>query len=501
MKKSVFILSVIFLSGCAVGPKFQTPSTAAVQSYTSRQLPNKTESAPISGGASQSFAPGKELSRQWWKIFGSDKLNNAIDYALANSQTLAAAQASLLQAQEIANAQAGLVLYPQAGADLFSSRQKVSGAASGQGSDITNIYSLHSASVSVSYLFDFFGAGRKSLEALRSGVDYQKFQLEAARLSLASNIAMTVVQEVFLRHQISAYKDIIESQEKQLEMLNRQFELGGSSRADVLAQQASLGRNQAVLPAFEKELGQVRNRLAILCGIMPSDEKNIPNFGVTDLILPREIPVSLPSSLAHRRPDIQASEALAKAACAQAGVAAANMYPQIILSASYGPQANDFAGLFDSNNNIWSVAAGLTQPVFNGGQLRAKRRAAGAAYDQAIAQYRQTVLSAFGDVADVLLALESDAGALKAQVAAESAAQESFQLRKKQFEAGAISYNIVLEADQQYQQALTGRIAAQAARFSDTIALFAALGGGWDNQEAKANDKTNSKDQLPMIKQ
>jgi NodT family efflux transporter outer membrane factor (OMF) lipoprotein len=424
---------------------------------------------------------GEEIPAQWWKLFRSVKLNDVIHAALDGSPTVAAAQATLRQAQEVLNARTGTVYYPSVNANYSYSRQRTSLAAAGISGGKGSIFDLHNASVDVSYLLDIFGGGRRELEALKSQVDYQRFQLEAAYLTLSSNVVTTVVKEASLREQSQAMRDILATQEKALGMLEKQLALGGVARSDVLAQRTQVEQTRSLLPGIEKELSQTRHYLAVLTGRLPSESGSLPEFSLADLVLPVELPVSIPSSLARQRPDIRAAEALLHAASAQIGVATANLYPQITLSGSYGAQANSFQDLFNSNSLVWGVGAGLLQPVFQGGALRAQRRAAIAAYDQTAALYRQTILVSFQNVADVLLALETDAMALKSQAAAETAAHDSLSLSEKQFAVGAVNYLALLNAERQYQQARIGLIQAQAQRFSDTAALFQALGGGWWN--------------------
>jgi NodT family efflux transporter outer membrane factor (OMF) lipoprotein len=231
---------------------------------------------------------------------------------------------------------------------------------------------------------------------------------------------------------------------------------------------------------MEKQLAQTRHQLAVLVGRLPS-EADLPEFDLDDFQLPEELPVSLPSLLVRQRPDIRAAEEVIHAASAQVGVATANLYPQITLTASFGLEASTLGDLFSSGAAIWSLGGGLLQPIFHGGELTAKRRAAIAVYDQAAEQYRDTVLQAFQNVADVLRALAGDASTLKAQAEAEAVARDALDLTQKQFQLGAVSYLSLLNAERQYQQALLALVQAQAARFADTAALYQALGGGWWN--------------------
>ena len=471
------------LAGCAVGPDFRRPEPPAVSSYTQEALPEETAAAPVDGGASQRFVSGMEIAPQWWALFRSESLDRLIRQALADSPTLAAAEARLREAEENRRAQFGALL-PGVEGEASARRQKISGAAFGQAGGALGPFTLYNASVNVSYMLDLFGGTRRELEALGAQAEFERFQLEGAWLTLTANLVTTSVQEGALRAQIKAVREIAAAEEQQLALVERQFRLGAASRPDVLAQQAQVAQTRATLPSLEKQLAQTRHRLALLAGRFPGDAGTIPEFDLESLSLPQELPLSLPSSLARQRPDIRAAEELLHAASARIGVATANLYPQLTLTGSLGSEAGRIGDLFGSGTSVWGIGAGVLQPIFRGGELTARRRAAIAAYDQAEAQYRQTVLQAFQNVADVLRALEMDAQTLKAQADAEAAARASLDLVRHQFQLGAASYLALLNAERQHQQARIGLIQAQAARFSDTAALFQALGGGWWSRQS-----------------
>ena len=475
------VVAVSMLTGCAVGPDFRSPAAPETKSYTASPLLRETVSTPVVGGAAQLFATGKDIPEKWWELFHSEQLDRLIRQALADSPTLEAAQAALREAEENLRARTGTVYYPSADGGFTAGRNKFTGASFGQPDVSGSTFTLYNASVNVSYVLDVFGGGRRELEALKAQVDYQRFQLEGAYLALTSNIVTTAVNDASLRARIRATREIIDVQEKQLDIVERQFQLGAASRSDVLIQQAQLAQTRATLPPLEKELDQARHQLAVYIGRFPG-EAELPKFELDELKLPQELPVSLPSLLARQRPDIRAAEELLHAASAQIGVATANLYPQITLTASLGSEATQIQNLFAGGTSIWSLGAGLLQPIFRGGELTARRRAAIAAYDQALAQYRQTVLQAFQNVADVLRALETDARALKTQVDAETTAREALDITQSQFNLGAVRYLSMLVAVRQYQQARISLVQAQAARFADTAALFQALGGGWWNR-------------------
>ncbi len=467
------------LLGCAVGPDFRSPAAPAVQDYTAKALPAHSAEAPGIGGNAQRFAMGEQIPEQWWTLFRSDKLDRLIRMALAGNPTTAAAQAALRQARENYRAQYGASLFPAVDANLSAGREHAGGAAFGQSGGGGTTFDLFNASVSVSYTLDLFGGARRELEALQAQVDYQDYQLRGTYLTLASNVVTSAMLEASLRAQRQATHDILADQQQALVLVERQFQLGGISRADVLAQQTQLAQTQAALPPLEKALSQTRHLLAVLVGKFPSQAGALPEFDLQGLTLPATLPVSLPSTLVRQRPDIQAAEALLHAASAQVGVATANMYPRITLTAGYGSQSNKLGDLFSGDALIWNAGAGLLQPLFHFGELSAKRRAAVAAYDQSLALYHQTVLQAFLDVANTLRALESDARTLKARADVEKAAQDALEMTKNQFQLGAVSYLSLLDAQRQFQQARIGLIQAQATRFADTAALIQALGGGW----------------------
>jgi NodT family efflux transporter outer membrane factor (OMF) lipoprotein len=323
------------------------------------------------------------------------------------------------------------------------------------------------------------------LEGLAAAVDYQRYQVEATYLTLVGNVVTTAIREASLRAQLQATLEVLALQEKQLSVVESQFAAGAIARGAVLTQRTQLAQTRASVPPLEKALAQARHLLSALTGKLPS-EPGLPEFRLDSLQLPTELPVTLPSQLVRQRPDIRASEALLHEASAQIGVATANLFPQVTLSASLGSGSNQLSDLLRSSSVVWSVAAGLTQPIFNGGALQARKRAADAAYEQALAQYQSTVLGAFQSVADALRAIESDAQALQAQADAQALAREALDLTTRQYQLGAVSYLSLLDAQRTLQQTLIGLVQAQAARYADTAALFQALGGGWWDAQALA---------------
>jgi len=482
----VVAFACAFMAGCAVGPDYRAPEAPTVKEYTPEPLPSETVSASVAGGAAQRFVSDRDIPDQWWTLFRSEALDALIRKALTDSPTIAAAEARLREAEENLRARGGTVFFPSVDGSLSANRQKSTGASYGQPSAEANTFTLFNASVNVSYTLDIFGGNRRELEALRAQVDYQRFQLEAAHLALTSNIVTSAVLEASLRAQVQATQEIVEMLRKQLGLVSAKFELGGASRPDVLEQRTLLAQTLATLPPLEKELARTRHQLAVYAGSFPG-EGGLPEFRLEALELPVDVPVSVPSALVRQRPDIRASEELLHAACARVGVATANLYPKITLTGSLGSNAVRIEDLFTSGSSVWSLGAGLLQPLFRGGELSAKRRAAIAAHDQALAQYRETVLNSFRDVADTLRALDLDAQTLRAQADAEASARETLSSVESQFRIGSVNFLSLLVAQRQYQVARTNLIRARAARFADTAALFQALGGGWWNRGTAGN--------------
>jgi NodT family efflux transporter outer membrane factor (OMF) lipoprotein len=476
------------LTACAVGPDFHSPAPPATESYTQGPRPQATAGAPGPAGAVQTFVSDRDIPGDWWTLFQSEPLDGLVRAALRDSPTVDSAKAALRSAQENYLAERGALLLPAADGTFSGTRQKTSGALFGAPQFGSTVFTLVSATVNVSYRLDIFGGSRRQLEALRAQTDFQRWELEAANLSLTANVVTTAINVASLRAQIATVNDIVASQQGQLEVVQRQFAAGGASWSDVLTQSTQVAQTQATLPALEKALAQAQHRLAVLSGKTP--DTDTPEFDLEHLVLPTELPVSVPAKLIRQRPDVQAAEATLHQASAQVGVATANLFPQVNLTGAIGSDALSASTLFTGGTGTWSLGASLTQPIFHGGELLHKRRAALADLDNAFAQYRQTVLAAMQDVADTLRALEADARDLRAEAAAEALAASSLEITRKQFAAGGVSHVQLLIAERQYSQARQNRVLAEAARYADSAALFQALGGGWWNRK-DPQDKVN----------
>lgn len=474
------LITALF-SGCMLGPDFTSPPGPDTKSYTTGKPSDHITTTSSPSGAAQSLALGKDIQGQWWRLFRSPPLTKLIEQAMKRSPNLQAALAALSEAQENATAKQGS-LFPAMDATFSEKRQQISGAQFGNPNFQAPPYNLSTASVQVAYTLDVFGGIRRQIEGFEAQAEYQRYQLEGAFLTLASNVVTTAIQEASLRAQIDATQEIIKAQSKGLDLVKQQFELGGASKSDVLLQQTTLEQTRTTLPPLQRQLAQNRHRLTVLTGELPSTGL-AAEFKLSDLHLPEDLPLSLPSKLVQHRPDVRAQEALLHNASAQIGVATAKLFPDFTINANVGSIATRIGDLFVPGSAIWSVGGNLLQPVFHGGELIHKRRAAIAAYEQAAAQYRSTVLQAFQNVADTLSALEFDATGLREQDAAVQAALESLELTQMQYHIGAVSFLPLLISERNYHQARITQITAQTRRYSDTAALFQALGGGWWNRK------------------
>jgi NodT family efflux transporter outer membrane factor (OMF) lipoprotein len=491
IRTAVALASLAVMSSCAVGPEFERPEAPAVNGYTRQPLAANTASTDVAGGEAQRFALGQDISRQWWTLFQSPELNALIEKALKANPTLTAAEAALRQATELVRAQQGF-FFPKIDGIYTAGMYRSSPATSPLLSTPNENYNLHTATVTVGFVPDVWGANRRQVESLRAQAASQRFLFEATYLTLTSNVVAAAVQEASLRAQIAATKDIIAISTKSLEVLRRQFEFGYVARLDVAAQEAALAQVQQTLPPLQKQLEQTRDLVTALAGRFPSDEPE-ETFELSELHLPQDLPVSLPSKLVEQRPDVRTAEEQLHAASAQIGVAIANMLPQFTIIGAHGGIGTDFTTMFAPGHPWSDLVAGITTPLFAGGTLLHLKRAAEAAFEQSAAQYRSTVLTAFQNVADTLYALQNDAESLKAALAAERAAKVTLDLTLKQQQVGYINYLALLSAQMAYQQALITRVQAQANRFADTAALFQALGGGWWNRSTEPIAQTVSR--------
>lgn len=483
---------MLLLSGCMVGPNFHRPVAPKIRHYTERPMPNKILATPTIGGKEQRFHINQKISAQWWTVFHSPALNELLSEAIKANPDMNAAVASLEMAHEATKVSRSVFL-PSLTGNVIPTRQLTAGTLASNLVSNAYLYTLTTESLTVGYMPDVFGGFRRQFESTKALEEAALYQYEAVYLTLTSNLVLNAIQEASIRAQIATTKHIIKILRQATQIVGQKKRLGSIGLEPVAEQKVLLAQAQALLPALELNLAENRHQLASLLGRYSSENLQV-KFSLKDFDLPQDLPLSLPSELINNRPDIRAAEANMHAASAQIGVAAANRLPNITLSATGG-----YLPVSQSLNSIpafltplplgptmfWGIGANLAGTIFDAGALYYKKRAAVAAYELSVAQYKRTVLNAFQSVADTLKALELDAIALRHTQEQLDAAEKWFSAVSLEQRAGSVSYLDLLIAEKSYENALLTITQAQATRFSDTVALFQALGGGWNLRVCK----------------
>ena len=471
------------LVGCEVGPDFRRPVGPSPSRYTEQALPRHTERVAAPGGDVQVEQVGRDVTGRWWQLFRSPELTALVVRGFRNSPNLEAARQALRNAQENALEQWGGLL-PALSAGFSGTTGQFSLATEGL-PGVTERYGYYSAQLGLSYNFDVFGGIQRGIENRLALVDLERAELEATYLTLTSDIVATAINEASLRAQIAAQLQLIGVYRSYLGTVQRQFELGGANGTDVALQRSALAQAEAVLPPLETQLGQARDALATYVGATPADA-NLPVFTLDKLALPPALPLSVPSALLEQRPDVVQAEANLHAATALVGVAIANRLPQFSLPAGStlaSTAAAQPAQLFTPGSYGIQLMAEALQPVFQGGQLLHAQRAAVATMRQAAAQWQQTALNAIANVSDTLIQLDNDSHLLAVTLEQQQAAGRALDLAQLQYKLGGVAYLTVLQSEENAENAAISLVRAEASRYSDTAALFVALGGGWWNRD------------------
>jgi NodT family efflux transporter outer membrane factor (OMF) lipoprotein len=469
--RATLLTGALSVGGCAVGPNFTRPEAPSAVRYTS-DTP-RGEDATASDTA-QHIALGREIEGHWWSLFGSDAVDQLVKQALAHNRSLVASKATLAQAQELALAQAGS-RYPQVDISSGVGRQQYGKEFLGGFAQIPP-FTYFAVGPTGSYTLDYTGGVARSVERQYALAEVERHQLDAAYLTVTGQAVMQTLAIASARAQIETVEAILDQDRGNLRLVQTAFDNGSVAREDVVSAQSQIANDMTLLPPLRQDLAKARHALSVVLGQVTATE--LPaDLDLAQITLPLEVPVSLPSELAHRRPDILAAEARLHAATSAVGVAQSNLYPKLQLSASVGQQSLKVDQLFDRTNNAWSIVSGLTAPIFDGGTLRAEKRAAVDAMRASAADYEQTVLEAFAQVADLLEGLDHDAEQLDAQAQAQRAAQSSLDLARASYSEGNAGVLLVLDAQRSYQQARLGYVRAVVQRYLDTVQLFLALGG------------------------
>ena len=479
MRSLRVILVASALSACTVGPDFLRPAAPATTRYVRADEATLSNDAGP-GAPRQTLVTGKKIAADWWTLFHSPQIDDLVRSAIAGNRTLEAAKARLASAHEAVLAATG-GLYPQIDAGASVAREKVTTASLGLKPGAFHVpanFNVYSVGPTASYALDIFGGTRRLIEQRGALADFQGYQVDAAYLALTGNTVQQAVQIAAIRAELQAVDDILGIDRSNLDLVRKSRDAGVAPDSDVVSAESQLATDETLRPPLEQQLSQVRHAIAVLVGRAPG-EFSPPDLDLAALTLPGEVPVSLPSTLVRQRPDLLAAEAQLHAASATIGIATANLYPSVTLSASASLAALQPSMLFDKSSLIWSVAAGLTAPIFHGGTLEAERRGAVDDFKGALADYEQTVLTSFGQVADLLQALSHDAELLRTQQRALSSASNAVRLQRLSYSGGGSGVIPVLDAERQYQRARLGYVQAQAQRYQDTVQLFVAMGGGW----------------------
>lgn len=473
---ALVVAGTLVVGACTLGPDFRAPDPPAVEQYT-RGV------APAAKGMPRLVA-ARDLPAEWWTVFASPQIDMLVRNALEKSPSLDQARARLLQAQELRTARTGATTYPQVDATFGAVRQRIDPATFGfPEAPNPGPFNVFSLGANVSYNFDLFGGTRRDLEAYAAEVDYQTYELEGARLTLASNVVVTAIREAALAAQIEILDKLLSAQRQQLVIVEQRHVAGGAAQLDVETQKALLAQSESALPALHARRAQAQHQLAVLMGIAPT-EAQIPVLRLADLQLPAEIPLRVPSELVRRRPDILASEALLHKASAGIGVATADLYPKLVVSGAFSSSQLDISDVLGSGINIWNIGLNLVQPIFRHNELKARQRAAEAAFAQAAAGYRLTVLQGLQSVADVLRTLEADARGITARSDQSARADNAYRITIDRYSAGGVSHYAVLDAQRRQLDAQLELVRLQGDLYADTATLFQAMGGGWSGVTA-----------------
>jgi len=477
------LVGLLLIGGCAVGPDYARPDAPGDQAY---QVDNVT-----AGGTSndddtrldaQMFERAGAVRADWYRVFESERLDALIKRALTDSPTLAAGRARLKSAQEAVTAGKAALL-PQVDASAGVSRQRASGIELGiDDPSFINTFNLYQGRVSASYDLDIFGKTRRQIEQTQARLDFARFEVLDTYVTLINNIVATAIAEAGLNAAIDTTQQIIDSQQRTLDIVAKQVEYGVAIDADASQIRTRLARTRASLEPLRKQRTIAVNRLAVLTGAPPGQFED-PQFHIDELTLPATLPVSVPSALVRQRPDILAAEAMVHAASAQIGIADASLLPNFSIGASYSREGLSLGDLSDPITALWQIGASASAPLFAGGRLRAQKRAARDEYVATLADYRATALTAFGEVSNSLRSLESDARALHAQQTAAAQAQRNLDTVRARVRNGSASYISLYTAEEQYQDTLLEVTDARVTRYRDSAELFRALGGGWWNAD------------------
>jgi outer membrane protein, multidrug efflux system len=458
------LLAALSVAGCMVGPDYRRPDAKPVQQFKYQVGPSEATSI---------------ADLPWWQVFNDKALQALITEGLSNSYDLQVATARIEEAnQQVAIARSALL--PQVGYQAFAARQKEFIPIEQIGNITFNTFGL---AVNAAWEADVWGRIRRSTEAARAGLYAQEDVRRAVMLSLVSDIASAYFLLIELDRELAIAHSSSDTYKQTLELFTLRFQGGKDTKLAVDRAQAAYDGSQASIAGLERAIAQTQDALCVLLGAYPRTIAR--GTGLTEQTMPPQTPVGLTTALLERRPDILQAEQVMIGANAEIGVAVANFYPVIGLSALFGGEGQHPSDIFKSNFSIWSIAAGLTGPIFQGGRLEAAYHAQQHYWDETIAQYRKTVITAFQETSDALIAQQTLVGqraALEDQVAV---LKESVDLALDRYRAGKASYLDVLDAEQQLFPSEDVLAQTQRDQLLAVVNLYKALGGGWSLKDAE----------------
>ncbi|SRR5258708_3308341 len=459
--------SLLLLGGCAVGPDYKKPPTPAPIVYSDP-------------GPWKEAAPKDALSKgPWWEIFNDPALSGLEKDAVSASPTIQASLARLEQARAIARISSA-DFYPSLSLDPSASRARYSGNRPIQTTATRVPYTANTflLPLDLNYEIDLFGRVRRSNESIRALAQAGEAAYQNLLLSLEANIAQTYFVFRSLGDEYALVNRSIETRRQALDLVLKRYRGGASGELDVRRAETELANAEADAIALEGRRRQLSHSLAVLCGQMPS------SFSLPDAPLTASVPllpVGLPSELLERRPDVAQAERALASANALIGVAKAAFFPSIHLIGSAGYNSDQLDSLFHWDSRQWSLGPFVSLPIFQGGRNKANYERAKAAYDEAISNYRQSVLIAFQDVEDGLSGLrllENETQALKR---AAVAARQAADLSTIRYKSGLVSYLEVVDSERTALQAERALTQVQGQRLTTSVFMIKALGGGWTN--------------------
>lgn len=467
MRYASLFLAVVTLTACSVGDPYVRPES---------RPPAAWKNAPVPA------AKAEWPSAEWWRRFGSARLDELIKQASEGNFDIAVAMAKVRQA-DAQVAIMGAPLLPSLSVSGGSSRSRSSMAASSSSSSSSSrvVKATHSTSsnflLNASYEIDFWGKNAAGQEGAEAAAQASRFDQQTVMLTAQSSVATTYFEILGLQERLRVARDNIANAESVLRVYQDRFGAGTATSLDVAQQESVVATQRATLAPLERQMRQDFNALAILTGRMPEQLSLVPE--TLDLLAVPLAAPGLPSELLNRRPDVQAAEASLRAANADIAVARAAWFPSISLTGQTGFQSLDFAKMMTHSSLLWSLASSVTQTIFDGGKIAGNVDQKRARQDELAQTYRKAVASAFSDVENALIAVEKTGEEVEAQKAAEATARRAFEIAQSLMSGGTVDVTTVLNTQKSLFAAQDALVQARLLQLQAVVGLYKAMGGGW----------------------